>query len=102
MNVRLTIRGRQFNVRTDEDGTELEKIGQELDRRLSEQAARSRSFDEHSVVVITALNILSEYHQLHQSLTSRIQQLETELDRVVSGFEAVLAPENPSTDVESP
>ena len=91
MNVRLTIRGRQFNVRTDEDGNELVELAQKLDQRLAEQASRSRSFDEHSVVVITALNILSEYKQLHDSLSARINQLEEELSRVVGGFEGLVS-----------
>ena len=60
MNVQITIRGRQFIVRSDDDGSKIRNMAKELDNKLSEQATRARTFDEHSVAIITALIILSE------------------------------------------
>lgn len=79
MNVQIVIRGRQFNVRTPEDGTAIKEAAEDLDQRLSEQAERSRSFDEHSVVVITALNLISEMQMMRTEFDEQLHDLQAEV-----------------------
>ena len=57
MNVQIVIRGRQFNVKTL-DGESIQRRAKELNRRLAEQNERSSSFDEHSILMITAAFII--------------------------------------------
>ena len=47
MNVQVTIRGRQFNFRTDDDGAKLKSMADDLNERLSSQAGRSKTVDEY-------------------------------------------------------
>ena len=94
MNVQITIRGRQFNVRTDDDGSKIRKMAKELDEKLTEQATRSRTFDEHSVAIITALNILSESFLVREQMAERIGELERELSSVIAMLESVLPKES--------
>ena len=75
MNVQIVIRGRQFNVKTM-DGASIKRRAKELDRRLNEQFERSRSFDEHSILMITALNILNELNLMKQQYAEQLQELE--------------------------
>jgi cell division protein ZapA (FtsZ GTPase activity inhibitor) len=79
MNIQIVIRGRQFHVRTPEDGSAIQKAAADLDQRLSEQAERSRSFDEHSVVVITALNLISEMQMMRQEFDDQLRDLQMEV-----------------------
>ena len=51
MNVQFTIRGRTFNVRTDDDGSKLKKMARDLDQRLQTQAERARKLDEPSLLL---------------------------------------------------
>ena len=90
MNVQISIRGRQFNVRTTDDGKAIQKMAAELDLRLSEQAGRARSYDEHSVAVITALNLMSELHLVRQQLAEKIEDAERELESIMSMLESLL------------
>lgn len=79
MNVQIVIRGRQFTFRTPEDGNAIRRAAADLDRRLAEQAERSRSFDEHSVVVITALNLISEMQMMQQEYDEQLTELRSEV-----------------------
>ena len=79
MNVQIVIRGRQFNVRTPEDGSAIKEAAAELDKRLTEQAERSRSFDEHSVVVITALNLISEMQMMRNDFDDQLRDIQQEV-----------------------
>ena len=90
MNVQISIRGRQFNVRTTDDGASIRRMAEELDNRLSEQAGRARSYDEHSVAVITALNLMSELHLYRQQLAEKIESIERDMEAVISSLESVL------------
>ena len=94
MNVQITIRNRQFNVRTNDDGEQIRKMAKELDRRLFEQARRAQTFDEHSVTVITALNLMSELHLLRQQTAERLGGLERELESVMAMIESLLPKED--------
>ena len=89
MNVQIVIRGRQFNVRTVDNGDGIRRMAQELDRRLTEQAERSRSFDEHSVVVITALNLIGEIELLKKRYGEQLGELNRELQAVVAQLDAL-------------
>ena len=87
MNIQIVIRGRQFTFRTPEDGNAIRRAAAHLDLRLLEQAERSRSFDEHSVVVITALNLISEMQMMQQEYDEQLNELKAEivaLQRLVS------------------
>ena len=79
MNVQIVIRGRQFHVRTPEDGTAIKEAAADLDKRLTEQAERSRSFDEHSVVVITALNLISEMQMMRSDFDDQLREVQQEV-----------------------
>ena len=79
MNIQIVIRGRQFTVRTPEDGSSIRRAAEDLDRRLEEQSERSRSFDEHSVVVITALNLISEMQMMQREYDEQLKELQGEI-----------------------
>jgi cell division protein ZapA (FtsZ GTPase activity inhibitor) len=79
MNIQIVIRGRQFHVRTPDDGRAIKEAAADLDRRLEEQADRSRSFDEHSVVVITALNLISEMQMMRQEYDEQLNEIQGEV-----------------------
>ena len=93
MNVQITIRNRQFNVRTNDDGEQIRQMAKELDRRLFEQARRAQTFDEHSVTVITALNLMSELYLLREQTAERLSGLERELESVMAMVESLLPKE---------
>ena len=82
MNVQITIRGRQFTVRTPEDGSAIRAAAEELDQRLTEQVERARTFDEHSVVVITALNLVSELQLLRKEYQEQLLELHAEVEEL--------------------
>jgi len=90
MNVPIVIRGRQFTVRTLDDGEAIKAAAKELDRRLTEQAQRSRAFDEHSVVVITALNLIAEIQMMRQEHDEHLEIIEKEIFDLQAMLELLL------------
>ena len=99
MSVQIVIRGRQFNVKTM-DGDSIKSRAKELNRRLSEQNERSNSFDEHSVLMITALNILNELHLVKQQYAEQLQDLDKELESTIALIDALLPTKKESVDTD--
>ena len=90
MNIQFTIRGRTFNVRTDDDGKKLRTLAADLDQRLKIQAERARKMDEQSVAIITALDLMHEEQLERDRLLERIDDLEKELDSTIAVVESLL------------
>jgi cell division protein ZapA (FtsZ GTPase activity inhibitor) len=93
MNVQINIRGRQFNIRTSDDSEAIQKMAVELDRRLNEQASRSRTVDEHSVAVITALNLMGELQLLRRQMADRLNDLDRDVQSVMALVETLIPEE---------
>jgi cell division protein ZapA len=94
MQVRITIRGRQYTVRGDESAEEVQAIARDLDTRLEEVATRTRSFDEYTVALLTALNLASELHRLRRRTLGELG----EIDRDAAALEAMLQSMIPDAD----
>jgi cell division protein ZapA (FtsZ GTPase activity inhibitor) len=62
MKVQITIRGRTYALRSDED-EDLQSIARYVDRKLSEIADRSPRMDDYTVAMLAALNIASEFER---------------------------------------
>ena len=101
MNVQINIRGRQFNIRTSDDSEAIQKMAVELDRRLNEQASRSRTVDEHSVAVITALNLMGELQLFRRQMVERLNDLDRDVQSVMALVETLVPAEDEDEDTDS-
>ena len=90
MQVRITIRGREYTVRGDDNATQMQSLAIDLDRRMTEMAERTRSFDEYTIAMMTALNLASELHQLKEQVASRLNELDRDAASVAAMIEAAL------------
>jgi cell division protein ZapA len=93
MQVSITIRGRQYTVRGDEAAEDIEAVARDLDHRLEEVAGRTRSFDEYTIALLTALNLASELQRLRREVVDRLGELDREAASVAAVLEAALPPE---------
>ncbi len=93
MQVQITIRGRQYTVRGDDSGENIQELAAELDRRMSEVADRTRSFDEYTVAMLTALNLLSEIERLKLATARRLDELDRDATSIAAMLEAALPAE---------
>jgi cell division protein ZapA (FtsZ GTPase activity inhibitor) len=89
MNVQFSVRGRTFNVRT-EDGELLKKIAEELDQKINAQAAVARKLDEPSLAIITALDMLHEAALEKQQLANEVLEIQNQLDAVMTLLDSLL------------
>ena len=94
MQVRITIRGREYTVRGDDNAGQMQALAVDLDRRMSEMAERTRSFDEYTIAMMTALNLASELHQLKSQVAGRLDELDRDAASVAAMIEAALPVED--------
>jgi cell division protein ZapA (FtsZ GTPase activity inhibitor) len=94
MQVRITIRGREYTVRGDENSDDLQRLAADLDRRMIETAERTRSFDEYTIAMLTALNIASELHQFKAQVADRLDEIDRDAASVAAMIEAALPGED--------
>jgi cell division protein ZapA (FtsZ GTPase activity inhibitor) len=100
VQVKITIRGRQYTVRGDEAGGDIQQIAHEVDARMSEVATHTRSFDEYTIALLTALNLASELQQLRRQVAGRLDDFDRDVASIAAMLEAVL-PEDPEQEQES-
>ncbi len=93
MQVRITIRGRQYTVRGDESEDEVQTVARELDARLAEVASRTRSFDEYTIALLTALNLASELRRLRTQVSGRLSEVDREAASLAAMLESLLPAE---------
>lgn len=93
MNVQITIRGRQYTVRSDENGDDIRDVAAEVDARLSEVAGRTRTPDEYTIALLTALNLASELRRVRGQLMQRLDALDRDAASIAALIESSLPPE---------
>lgn len=78
MKVQITIRGRTYALRSDED-EDLQSIARYVDRKISEIADRSPRMDDYTVAMLAALNIASEFERFRREVDRQLVSLDREL-----------------------
>ena len=90
MNVQFSVRGRTFNVRTQDDGDLLKQLALQLDEKIKAQAASARKLDEPSLAIITALDMLHEFALEKHRLADELADIQAQLDAVMSLLESLI------------
>ncbi len=90
MKTRITIRGRQYTVRGDDPSEDIQSVAEELERRIEEVAGRTTSFDEYTVVLLTALNLASDLRRARERARERLAEVDRELAAIGAMLEAAL------------
>lgn len=94
MNVQFSVRGRTFNVRTDDDGELLKRIAQQLDTKINAQAVAASKLDEPSLAIITALDMLHEAALEKHRLADELEAIQVQLDTALSFLESMVPKED--------
>lgn len=87
MKVQISIRGRTYTLRSDED-EDLQLIARYVDRKMGEIAARSPRMDEYTVAMLAALNIASEFERFRREVDEDLASLDRDLASVGMLLEA--------------
>ena len=94
MNVQFSVRGRTFNVRTDDDGELLKRIAQQLDTKINAQAVAASKLDEPSLAIITALDMLHEAALEKHRLADELEAIQAQLDTALSFLDSMVPKED--------
>ena len=97
MKVQITIRGRRYTVRSEEDDVDVVAVARYLDERMQELAGRPGAPDEYTVAMLTALNIASDFERYRRSVDIEL----ADLDRDLASASAVLRAALPGQAVEA-
>jgi cell division protein ZapA (FtsZ GTPase activity inhibitor) len=99
MNVQFSVRGRTFNVRTDDDGVLIQQLAGDLDARLRKQAERASKLDDVSVGIITTLDLMHEMELERNEMRDKLEKLEQKIELLMATVEALL-PTDVASDIE--
>jgi cell division protein ZapA (FtsZ GTPase activity inhibitor) len=90
MNVHFTVRGKTFNVRTDDDGSLLTSVAQQLDEKITQQSQVARKLDEPSLVIISALDLLHELAIEKRDITEQVANLQKKLAVAIATVDSLM------------
>ncbi len=88
MNVRITIRGREYTLRSDEPEEDLAAVARYVDGKMEELSRPN--IDDYTVAMLAALNIASEYSRYRQRVGERLEELERDAAAVGAVLDAAL------------
>jgi len=87
-HVTVTIMGRNYSLRAEEDPQYVRMIAAYVDDKLQEISRLSPRMSTTRLAILAALNIADEYHKLEQQLrTEGGKEVEVILDRVLKKLE---------------
>lgn len=89
MKVSITIRGRRYTLRSDQD-EDLRSLAAYVDEKMAEIAARGANLDDYSLAMLAALNIASEFERFRREVDDELQRLDKELASAGMLLESVL------------
>jgi len=79
MKVQITIRGRRYTVRSDEDDVDIQAVAAYVDGKMAEMASRSNAFDEYTIAMLAAMNIASDFERFRRDVDLQLVSLDREL-----------------------
>ncbi|HHO49645.1 MAG TPA: cell division protein ZapA [Deltaproteobacteria bacterium] len=94
MKVQITIGGRRYTLRSDEE-EDLRSIAAYVDQKMEALGSRAPRIDELSLAVLTALNIASEFERFRREIREEL----TDLERDVASTEVLVEAALPQPQV---
>lgn len=89
MKVSITIRGRNYTLRSDQD-EDLRSLAAYVDEKMADIASRGANLDDYSLAMLAALNIASEFERFRQEVDDELHRLDKELASAGMLLEAAL------------
>jgi len=75
-SVTVSIRGQEYIIRTDSDEDHVKAVAGVVNERLDFLGKKSQTISTVNLMVLTLMNVTSDYLQLKEELDSMIQRLE--------------------------
>ena len=97
MKVQISVRGRKYTVRSDEEGVDLVQVAKYVDGMMQEISQRSGTFDEYTIAMLAALNIASEFERFKRDMDEELQAI----DREIASTSVLLEASLPATSETS-
>ena len=89
MKVQISIRGRRYTLRSDED-EDLPAIAAYVDKKMAEIADRGAAVDEPTLAMLAALNIASELERLRRQVDEELASVDRGIASTALLVEAAL------------
>ena len=89
-NIKVNILGREYNLRSQESETQIQRVVSFIEEKLAETAS-GRSVDTRDLTVLTLLNLAGQYLQLSEQQTQGGSQQEKRLQQLVESLEHAVA-----------
>lgn len=90
MKVQISVRGRKYTVRSDEEDVDLVEVAKYVDGKMLEISQRSGTFDEYTIAMLAALNIASEFERFKRDVDEELQAIDREVASTAVLLEASL------------
>jgi len=92
--VDVEIRGRNYQLRSDDDPAYVRALAEMVDKRMAIVEANTKTVDSIRLAVLAALNLADEYCRLRDEYEGRIEDLERERERLGSMIDEALEEEH--------
>lgn len=78
MKVQISVRGRRYTVRSDED-VDLVAIARYVDGKMTEIASRPGALDEYTIAMLACMNIASDYERFRKHVEGELAEIDRDI-----------------------
>ena len=75
-SVTVIIKGQEYTIRTDSDEDHVKAVASVVNERLDFLGRKSQTISTVNLMVLTLMNVASDYLQLQLELSSMVERLE--------------------------
>jgi cell division protein ZapA len=88
--IRITILGNEYLIKTDENGGDVQKVAEFVNRKFEEITESKQGLSERKTAILAAFHIANDYFQLQREQKNIVAELRRRSEALINQIDSVL------------
>ncbi len=88
--IRITILGNEYLIKSDENGGDVQKVAEFVNRKFEEITEGKQGLSERKTAILAAFHIANDYFQLQREQENIVAELRRRSEALINQIDSVL------------